>query len=83
MATGRRYRGLMKAIKSIVHVSTNGGGMCPACSTILQPRDDFDGAVNHLLQQHGYKMEHVGQETSWDSEGRPWQSTVAVLSTAG
>lgn len=73
----------MKTIKSVVQVSTSRGGACPEkCGENFDP-DTFTRSVNHLLSQHGYKVEHIGQETSWDSDGRPWQSTIAVLSTGG
>jgi hypothetical protein len=32
-----------------------------------------------MLQQHGYELLHVGQKTVQDSNGKPWQTTVAVL----
>jgi hypothetical protein len=41
--------------------------------------DNFAESINHYINDHGYKILHVGQESSWDSEGSPWQSTVAVL----
>jgi len=29
--------------------------------------------------QHGYKLLHVGQQTTEDSHGKIWQTTVAIL----
>jgi hypothetical protein len=42
---------------------------------------DFNGCLNHYISVHGYYILHIGQETSTDMEGRPWQSTVAILGT--
>jgi hypothetical protein len=41
--------------------------------------NDFDESVNHYLKEHGYKLLHVGQETSSDGEGNLWQKTAAVI----
>jgi hypothetical protein len=37
--------------------------------------------ANHYIQQHGYVLLHVGQETVWDDKGNPWHCTVMVLGT--
>ena len=37
--------------------------------------------ANHYIQQHGYVLLHVGQETVWDDNGNPWHCTVMVLGT--
>ena len=36
-------------------------------------------SINHYISAHGYKLLHVGQQTSRDSMGNPWQLTVALL----
>ena len=41
--------------------------------------DLFADSVNHYIEEHGYKVLHVGAETSRDMEGKPWDMTVAVL----
>jgi len=41
--------------------------------------EKFDESCNHLMQQHNLKCLHVGQETSYDNNGKPWHSTVAVF----
>jgi len=38
----------------------------------------IDERINHLLK-HGYKLLHVGQETTTDPDGKPWHTTVAIL----
>ena len=35
--------------------------------------------INHVLS-HGYKILHIGQETTESSRGDLWQNTVAILS---
>jgi len=39
---------------------------------------DLGNRIQHYLD-HGYKLLHVGSETSHDDEGKPWHSTVAVV----
>jgi hypothetical protein len=43
------------------------------------PSDDLSDRINHFIEAHGYRLLHVGTETSHDSNGNPWHSTVAVL----
>jgi hypothetical protein len=35
--------------------------------------------ANHMVETHGWKLLHVGQETATDADGKPWQHTVAVV----
>lgn len=43
--------------------------------------DKFDEACNHLINAHGLKCLHVGQQTKQNSEdGSPWHTTVTVFS---
>jgi hypothetical protein len=39
---------------------------------------DITDQVNHMLQQHGYELLHVGQKTVNDSSGKPWQMKRSV-----
>jgi hypothetical protein len=63
----------------IVYVSTNEGRSCPleGCNFTLD-MDTFQENCTHLLQ-HGLMCLHVGQETTYDSDGKPWHNTVAVF----
>jgi tRNA U54 and U55 pseudouridine synthase Pus10 len=72
----------MAKIKHTVHISTNAETGCEHCATIFE-MDDFTNAVNHYIEKHGYTLIHVGTETEHDSEGRPCDSTVAVLGKYG
>jgi hypothetical protein len=69
----------MKETTHIIHISTDGGTRCKLCG----PQADlvfFDKLINHYIEQHGYKLLHVGTETSREKmEGKLYHSTVAVL----
>ena len=71
--------------QKVIRVSTNIlFGMCEeeGCDFGFKEdvdQTDFEVKVNHYLQEHGYKLLHVGQETSNDMDGNPWQETVAIL----
>lgn len=68
----------MQDTKTIVHVSTNISRGCPECGHGIGG-DKFEDSVNHLIQQHGYKLLHVGAERDDDQEGKTIHHTVAVL----
>jgi len=74
MASDNIYEG----IGHIVHISTDTGTSCEHCRTSIG-LDRFAESVNHYIREHDYTLLHIGQETSHDSEGKPWHSTVAVL----
>lgn len=68
--------------KHVFEVESSVWRQCPVCSNM--PRGnigghDFEEQVNHLVQQHGYTILHVGQKTTRDDHGNPWQTTVAIL----
>jgi hypothetical protein len=67
----------------IYSVRTGIGKPCPVCGRGVWSGDDpgdwLDQQVNHLLEEHGWRLLHVGQETTDDRDGNPWQHTVAVL----
>ena len=66
-------------IKHIVEVSTNIGRHCEHC-TKMMGLDNFTESVNHYIDEHGYKLLHVGTETGRNSDdGSPWHSTAAIL----
>jgi hypothetical protein len=67
-------------VAKVVHVkSSTLSTPCKECSEILKSDHEWlELAINHYLK-HGYKLEHVGQETEEGNHG-PRQLTVAVLS---
>jgi hypothetical protein len=65
----------------VVHISTDVLTSWEHCAERIgdlhSPR--LAESINHYIQQHGYKVLHVGTETVHDDEGKPWHTTVAVL----
>lgn len=68
----------MEDAKGVVTVSTNIGQKCDECDYWVDGAEKFDEGVNHYIQEHGYKLLHVGSQTSHADDGL-WHSTVAVL----
>jgi len=67
-----------EGIKHVVHISTNIGTRCAHCRESIGG-ERFAESINHYIGAHGYKLLHVGTETSHASEGGLWHSTVAVV----
>lgn len=67
-----------EGVQHVVYITTNVGTGCEHCSEQIG-LDRLPESVNHYIGQHGYKLLHVGAETSHGSDGKPWHSTVAVL----
>jgi hypothetical protein len=64
---------------TILHISTNIQSGCRLCRESIPHGDRyFQAMVNHMTGAHGYKILHVGPETSHGDNG-PWHTTVAVL----
>jgi hypothetical protein len=70
-------------IRHCVYISTNIGTGCEHCDyaigALARGTDDLASSINHYIEQHAYRLLHVGTETSYDDHGKPWHSTVAVL----
>jgi len=64
--------------KDVVYLSTNIDKSCEVCQFRFNNWYDLGNRIQHYLD-HGYKLLHVGSETSHDDEGKPWHSTVAVV----
>lgn len=73
-------------IGRVTYLSTNIGRGCEHCGhpvgCPMDGRYDLADSINHFIAQHGYRLLHVGTETSYDGDGKPWHSTVAVLGAA-
>ena len=67
------------ATEFMAYVNTNEGLRCPISGCSVSVPERFEKLCNHLIQEHGLKCLHVGQETAPGSDGKPWQSTVAVF----
>lgn len=74
MATHNYYEG----VQHVVYVSTDIGTGCEHCGTQIG-LERFAESINHYMEQHGYRLLHVGTGTSHDMDGKPWHSTIAVL----
>jgi|ERR1043166_2927009 hypothetical protein len=68
-------------VKRTTTVSSNIGRGCEHCgASIGSDRDDgITQSINHYINDHGYKLLHVGTETHHGPDGKPWHHTVAVL----
>jgi hypothetical protein len=72
----------MTDVKEVIEVSSNELKQCPhypAAFKFSAPETPLDERINHFIKQHGYKLLHVGQQTTSDADSNPWQTTVAVL----
>ena len=74
MSTQSYYEG----INHVIHVSTNIGAGCEHCDISIG-LEKFAASINHYIEQHGYKLLHVGAETTDDLSGHPWHGSDAVL----
>jgi hypothetical protein len=61
-----------------VHLSTDVSFGCPECSHFFK-HEELGQNIDHLINEHGYELRHVGQQTDRDGEGNIWHQTVAVL----
>jgi hypothetical protein len=68
----------MDDVKHTVEVSSNVATGCAHCDQLID-NGSVDDGINHYIQEHGYRLLHVGMQTSRDYDGNPWHSTVAVL----
>jgi hypothetical protein len=64
-------------VQHVVHISSGIGRACEHCHTSVG-LDRFAESINHYIEEHSYRLLHVGQQTEDGSEGL-YQTTVAVL----
>ena len=69
---------IYEGIEHVIHISSNIGKNCEHCGLFLI-RDELAEHINHYIEQHGYKLLHVGAETTNDLDGKPLHLSVAVL----
>ncbi|EGR3108320.1 hypothetical protein DNG97_06920 [Vibrio parahaemolyticus] len=64
-------------------LSSDIGESCPepSCSFYCDT-GEFAKSIDHLVNEHEYKLVHVGQETTRDDTGENWQTTVAILTNS-
>jgi hypothetical protein len=69
----------MEKVTHTIAISSNIGHGCEHChGRFLGAEDDISDSINHLISEHGYRLLHIGTQTSHAGEGL-WHSTVAVL----
>ena len=69
----------LEGITHTVYLTTNGHKQCEHCSASTGGDHEIAQDINHYIQEHKYKLLHVGQETTADREYKPIQCTVALL----
>ncbi len=65
-------------INEVLHINTEESTKCEPCDQTFN-YDNFAGAMNHYMKNHGYRILHIGTETNLDGQGRIWNRTAAVL----
>jgi hypothetical protein len=75
MTTQNYYEG----VEHVVYISTDVSTGCEHCDKMLGGSANFAESINHYIDQHGYKLLHVGSETTRDDVGNPWHCSVAVV----
>lgn len=63
-------------------MSSNFGTGCKHCEAFIDGSNRFDDSVNHYLENHGYQLLHVGQQTIRDDDGHPCHTTVAIVGSS-
>ena len=74
----------IRDVKHVIEITSSNVAPCLICQS--EPLRVEPGSltsiaerVNHYIEAHGFRLLHVGQQSSWDRNGQQWQSTVAVL----
>ncbi len=69
----------MTDTKKVIELRSDHHASCPECGGPQTHMDaSMEEKINHVLS-HGYKILHIGQETSRADTGDLWQTTVAIL----
>jgi hypothetical protein len=64
--------------KGIIKLSSSIWRGCEHCHERMG--DSIEDQIAHYVQAHGYRLLHVGQESTHHPDGRDlWHSTVAIL----
>jgi hypothetical protein len=72
----------MENVKRTTEVSSDIGRACEHCGEAIgySPRTlGISDSINHYIEAHGYRLLHVGTQTTHGSNEKPWHTTVAVL----
>ena len=74
MTDASPYRG----ITHVVHLDEDEGQDCEECGQVFG-FDEVAASINHYLERHGYRLLHVGMQTSQDDDSKIWHTTVAMV----
>jgi hypothetical protein len=67
-------------VKHVLTLSTNVISPCEHCDRFgPDSHDRLAQAINHYLEAHGYRLLHIGQDTTRNNEGELWHATIAIL----
>ena len=69
----------IQGVSHVVQIDTNTTGGCEHCNASIGGRESLAESINHYIEQHGYKLLHVGSQTSHGPDGTPWHDTIALL----
>lgn len=71
----------LEDIKHIIHISSNDEPCCKICEDGWSRKlHDFEYAINHYIEEHGYTLLYIGNETNKNKNtGEILDCTVAVL----
>jgi hypothetical protein len=73
---------MSQTIRRTVEISSNISQGCDHCNQFVGGGlgdGSLATSINHYIEQHGYKLLHVGTQTNHDNDGKPWHNTIAVL----
>ncbi len=70
---------ILHEIEKTVYLSSHIIRACSECSQmVFDNKHDIADQIHHYLD-HGYKLLHVGEETTHNESGGLWHSTVALM----
>ena len=65
-------------LKHVIRVDSDDTPTCQLCADGLQADSTVAEAINHYIEAHGYRLLHIGTETSIEYETAAlWHITVA------
>ena len=74
MPTKNYYEG----VRHLVEINSDETKGCEHCAFSVGPTN-FAESINHFIEQHGYKLLHIGPQTTRDEMGNLWHLTVAIV----
>jgi hypothetical protein len=71
----------VEATRRIEQLFSDAGGPCPECGQWDLSRGDPDLAAvtNHMIEDHGWELLHIGQQSTTNYRGELLQQTTVIL----